>query len=337
MSQSRGRVEIVIHESQILADNPLGDPNERELGVYLPPGYERSDRRYPVILLLPGFTGTGLQMVSRGAWQVPIDQRMDALIARGAADPAILILPDCFTRYGGSQYVDSPAIGRYASYLCDEVLPFVDGRYRTLPRRGVIGKSSGGYGALHLGMTRPGLFAAAASHAGDCAFDLSYRRELPLVAAALDREGGVVPFLNRFDAALAKSGNDIEALSILCCAAAWSPHAQGPYGPGVGFDLPFDLRTGALIEAVWTRWLAADPLAMLSQTKHADSLRALSLLFLDAGRSDEYGLQLGARQLSDRLRELQIAHTHEEFIGGHRHTTHRYDRSLALVTQALRS
>lgn len=329
---SRGRLEVVLHESRLLEDNPLGDPSTRELGVYLPHGYDDDDRRYPVVLVLPGYTGTGLGLVARSAWQLPLDRRMDQLVGDGRARAAILVLPDCFTRYGGSQYVDSPAIGRYASYLCDEIVPFVDARFRTTGRRGVVGKSSGGYGALHLAMTRPDVFAAAASHAGDCAFDISYRRELPTVAARIDAAGGLPGYLARFDAAEQKSSADIEAMSLVCCAAAWSP-SEGPHGVGTGFDLPMELRTGALRPDVWARWLAADPVHLIE--RYADALRGLSLLFLDAGRSDEYALQLGARQLADALSANGIAHVHEEFEGGHRHTAHRYDRSLALVTNAL--
>src|SRR5262245_1065492 len=110
-------IEILRHESRILADNPLGDPSEREVAVYLPRGYEGGAERYPVVVLLTGFTGSGMQLLNRGAWSVPIDRRMEALVAAGRAKQAILVMPDCFTRYGGSQYVDSPAIGRYQSYL----------------------------------------------------------------------------------------------------------------------------------------------------------------------------------------------------------------------------
>src|SRR4051812_5693075 len=131
-----GRIEIFQHESRLLGDNPLRDPHVRELGVYLPPSYDaQSSRRYPVVVILSGFTGTGLQLLNRGGWSTPIDRRFDALIAEDRAAEAILVLPDCFTRYGGSQYVDSPAIGRYASYLTEEVLAVIDGRYRTIPRR----------------------------------------------------------------------------------------------------------------------------------------------------------------------------------------------------------
>ena len=115
------------------------------------------------------------------------------------------------------------------------------------------------------------------------------------------------------------------------CAAAWSP-AQGPYGPGLGFTLPMELRTGALREDVWARWLAFDPLRRVAQ--EAPTLRRLALLYLDAGKSDEYALQLGARQLSDALKAHDVPHVHEEFDGGHRHTQHRYERSLEVITRA---
>jgi S-formylglutathione hydrolase FrmB len=327
----RGRVEVVLHESSLLAGNPLADPTLREVGVYLPPGYDESTRRYPVVFVLPGFTGTGMQLVARGGWTEPLDHRMNRLIDSERALPAILVLPDCFTRFGGSQYTDSPALGRYASYVCDELVAWVDQRFRTIPKRearAVIGKSSGGYGALHLAMTRPDVWSAAASHAGDCAFELSYRRELPTTAALLDRVGGVDAFLTRFAVSQNKSSHDIEALSIICCAAAWSPN-------GTSFDLPMDLRTGALEPAVWERWLANDPIHRVD--KAADALRSLSVLFLDAGKSDEYALQLGARQLSLALTRANVRHLHEEFEGGHRHTQHRYERSLELMTRHLAS
>src|SRR4051794_651945 len=118
-------IEIVRHESRFLVDNPLGDPAVREVGIYLPPSYD-GQKRFPLVMFLPGFTGTGLQLLNRGAWQSPLDRRLEVLFADGRARECIVLLPDCFTRYGGSQYVDSPAIGNYASYLTDELIPFVD-------------------------------------------------------------------------------------------------------------------------------------------------------------------------------------------------------------------
>jgi enterochelin esterase family protein len=335
----RGRVEIVAHESRLLADNPLGDPATRDIAVYLPPSYDAdAKRRFPTVLVLPGFTGTGLGLLNRGAWQTPLDRRMDALVESGRAKEAILVLPDCLTRYGGSQYVDSPAMGRYQSYLVDELIPFVDARWRTIPARearAVVGKSSGGYGALTLAIERPELFAAAGSHAGDAAFLLSYGRELGKIQNAIERRGGVRQLLAWFDAQQAKPGSMIDVMNFLACAAAWSPNPEGPYGYGEGFALPFDLRTGELRDDVWARWLARDPVRLVEKPAVQEALRGFAALFIDAGTSDEYSLQLGARQIADRLRAAGIAHVHEEFDGGHMNTAYRYDRSLEVLTRAL--
>jgi enterochelin esterase family protein len=330
-------VEIFSHPSKLLADNPLGDPATREVAVYLPPSYDGS-KRFPLVVFLPGYTGTGMQLLNRAAWSVPLDRRLDALFAAGRGREAIVVLPDCFTRYGGSQYIDSPAIGRYQSYLADELIAAVDARFRTIPRRearAVIGKSSGGYGALMMAMLRPEVFGAVGSHAGDSAFDLSYQKEFGRTLLTLEKRGGVRGFLQWFDEQPQKSGAAIEVMSNLCCAAAWSPTEKGPYGYGVGFELPFNPVTGALIPSLWSRWLAWDPVRMLERDDAREAMRKMRFIFLDAGIADEYNLQLGTRQLAARLASAAIPYTHEEFDGGHMNTAFRYDRSFDLITRAL--
>lgn len=334
------RVEVVTHESRLLADNPLGDPATREIVVLLPPSYDAAGaRRFPVVLLLPGYAGTGWQLgMNRSPWVTPFDRRIDAAMRAERIGEAILVLPDCFTRYGGSQYVDSPAIGRYQSYVCDEVLPFVDGRYRTIPRRearAVVGKSSGGYGALVLGMLRPDVVAAVAAHAGDGAFEISYLRELPTTMLALEKRGGLGAWLRWFEEQPSKGQAAFEVMSNLCCAAAWSPSETGPYGFGEGFELPLNLLTAALRPEVWARWLAWDPVRMLDEPDQRAGLAKMAALFVDAGLADEYNLQLATRQVAAKLARHGIACVHEEFEGGHFNTPHRYERSLAVVIAAL--
>ena len=99
--------------SRVLADNPLGDPATRQLPIILPPDYAASGKHYPVIYGLAGFTGSGLSLLNFSAWQPNLPRRIDRLMAAGNLPPAIYVLPDCFTRYGGSQYLNSTAIGRY--------------------------------------------------------------------------------------------------------------------------------------------------------------------------------------------------------------------------------
>lgn len=334
------RVEVLKHPSKLLADNPLGDPSEREVVVMLPPSYDSERaRRFPSVLMLPGYGSTGWQLAfNRSAWVTPFDRRIGDAMRAGRIGEAILILPDCFTRYGGSQYVDSPAIGRYQSYLCDELLSFVDGKYRTIPTRearGVVGKSSGGYGALVLAMLRPDVVAAMGAHAGDGAFEISYLRELPTTVMMLERRGGLAAFLRWFEDQPSKGQAAFEVMSNICCAAAWSPNASGPYGFGEGFELPVNLLTAALRPDVWQRWLDWDPARMVDDEHKREGLRRMNALFLDAGLADEYNLQLATRQVASKLAKYGLPYIHEEFEGGHFHTPHRYERSLAVVIAAL--
>jgi enterochelin esterase family protein len=124
-------------------------------------------------------------------------------------------------------------------------------------------------------------------------------------------------------------------MATLCCAAAWSPTARGPYGYGEGFELPFDSWSGALRPEVWARWLAWDPVRMIDAPRAHEAMRGMRAIYLDAGLNDEFNLQLGMRQFAQKLRSDGIAHIHEEFEGGHMNTQYRYDRSLSVITNAL--
>jgi enterochelin esterase family protein len=316
----------------VLAGNPLGDPAVRRTPVLLPPGY-RADagRRYPVLYALTGYTGRGPMMLNERSWGMNIQQRLDHLYA-GGMPHAIVVLPDCFTRLGGSQYLNSPATGRYEDYLTQEIVQFVDSHYATIADssgRGVFGKSSGGYGALIMGMRHADLFGAVACHSGDLAFDLCYKPDFPKAANALNKAGGVEAWWREFEGKTKKGGSDIEVLMILAMAACYSPNAQAP----LGFDLPFDPYTCAVRDDVWARWLAWDPVEMVEST--ADALRSLRLLFVDCGTRDEYHLYYGARRLVQRLSALGIAHEHEEFDDGHMEIDYRYDVSLPKLARAL--
>ena len=146
--------------SRVLAGNPLGDPIERDLHVYVPPGYDpAASRRWPALLALVGFTGTGGNLFNVDPLTEALHDKLDRMIASGACPPMIVAAPDCFTRVGGNQHINSAGTGRYEDYLIDEIIAFVDANYRTMPRGhwGVFGKSSGGYGAIVLGMRRPEL------------------------------------------------------------------------------------------------------------------------------------------------------------------------------------
>jgi S-formylglutathione hydrolase FrmB len=329
------QVIIESFTSRVLADNPLSDPATRQLPIILPPDYESSGKRYPVLYGLAGFTGSGLSMFNFSAWQPNLPQRIDRLMAAGKLLPAIYVLPDCFTRYGGSQYLNSTATGRYEDYVIDEIVPHIDRTYRTIAGpegRGVFGKSSGGYGSIMLGMKHSDVFSAVACHSGDMAFDLCYRSDFPKFANAIQKAGGVDKWLNEFESKLKIEGRDIEAMNILAMAAAYSPN---PSAQPLPIDFPFDLETCELKPDVWARWLEHDPAQLVD--RYADNLKKLRLLFIDCGSRDEFNLHFGARTFVKKLKALEVPHEYQEFDDGHMGVSYRYEVSLPKIVQALQA
>jgi len=328
-----GRTDILTIDSDALAGNPLGDPARRNVPVWLPPSYDLAPgRRFPVVYWLAGFSSAGTSFFQGSPWQPTLGERLERLIAEGRMGEIIVVAPDCFTRFGGSQYIDSPATGRYETHLCAELIPAVDARYRTIAARegrAVGGKSSGGFGALVLAMRHPALFVAVASHAGDSYFTLSVTQDIAKTFRTLRRHGGVAGFLRHFDAAPVKRSDDMTAIMMLAIAAAYAPDAAAP----LGFALPFDEQTGALRPDVWRRFLAWDPAEMIDA--HADALRRMRLVYLDAGTRDEWALDVGARVMAARMRALGVAVEHEEFEDGHMNTAYRYEVSLPKLAAAL--
>lgn len=330
---ARGRVQVIEFESEVLRGNPAGDPAVRRVPVWTPPSYEAEPaRRYPVVYVLTGFTGRGRALLNDNLWSPSLDDRLDALVAAGRCGEVIAVMPDCATRFGGSQYLNSAATGRYADHLVDELVPWVDANFRTRATRdarGVAGKSSGGFGALTLGLTRADVFGAVACHSGDLYFEFCYGPDLPKACSVLQEAGGPRAFLEKFEAKPQKGKDDFLALNILAMAACYSPDPAAELGAA----LPVDLATAEPRPDVWARWLAHDPLRLLAA--HEAALRSLRLLYLDCGTKDEFHLHHGARRFVRELAARGIAHHYEEFDDGHMNVSYRYDTSLPLLARAL--
>lgn len=323
-------------KSTILVGNPLGDPIERELIVYTPPGYDpAASRRYPTLLAIVGFTGTGGHLFNVDPLGEPLDRRLDRLIASGACRPMIVAAPDCFTRVGGNQYINSAGTGRYEDYLVDEIIPFVDATYRTIPRGrwGVFGKSSGGYGSILLGMRRPDVFCALADHSGDSCFELCYLADFPAALDAYREAGGPAAWLDRFwaDDNRHRARHE-KPLNIIGMAAHYSPDPAAPAG-AAHIAWPFDLETGEFRPAVWERWRTWDPVNLVET--HAANLRQLRAIYVDCGTKDEYALVWGARALVARMRAKGLEVRHEEFDDGHMSISYRYDASVPFLVEAI--
>lgn len=330
-----GRFEELTFESEVLRANPLGDPYRRPLWVYLPPGYDdHPARRFPSVYVIQGLTGQLDAWRNRSAFRRSFPELADELFATGGAPPCVLVWVDCWTSLGGSQFLDSPAVGRYHSYLCDEIVAYVDAHYRTLPEaqhRGIMGKSSGGYGAMVTPLLRPDLFGGLATHAGDALFEACYLPELPAAARALrdDYEGSFERFWADFRTRPAfTKQSDAVLLNIWCMAACYSAEEDGTV------RLPFDPATGQLDEEVWARWLAWDPVRLVPD--HVEAVRGLRAVYIDAGRRDEYFLDLGAEAFRRALADAGVTDVRFElFDGRHGGIEYRYPVALKYLAERL--
>ncbi|MBD0349236.1 MAG: enterochelin esterase [Thermoleophilia bacterium] len=331
-----GRLDEHVLASEALLGNPLGDPHERPLWVYVPPGYDdEPERRYPSIYVIQGFTGQLDMWRNRVALRRNFPELADELFTSGAA-PAIVVYVDAWTSVGGSQFLDSPGTGRYHTYLCDEVVPWVDAHYRTAAvreRRAIAGKSSGGYGAMVTAMLRPDLFGALATHAGDALFEACYLPDFRAAARTLrdNYDGSYDRFRAEFRTrpAFSREGDD-KLFELWGYAAAYSADDDGTV------RLPFDPATGAVVDEVWARWLACDPVRMAPE--RADALRSLRAIWIDAGTRDEWYLDLGAEAFRRALGRLGVAEPvvhFELFDATHALIEYRYPLALRFLAERL--
>jgi hypothetical protein len=327
------RWHTVSFVSEALRGNPLGDPHERALHVWVP---EDPSRRYPSVYVIQGMAGIADAWFNVEPWTLSYPDRIDAL-----APEAVVVLVDAFTAVGGSQYVDSPGIGNYHTYLCDEIVPYVDSHFPTLAareHRGIQGKSSGGYGSMITPLLRPDLFGALATHAGDALFEVCYARDFAPAARALrdHYDGSFEAFWADFRSGrpVLSSPHDELLVNTYAMCAAYSARDDGTV------ELPFDLQTGELDPQVWARWLRFDPVVLGREEEHRETLRNLRAVWIDSGRDDEYHLELGATAFHREVIASGIdpGRVHFElFAGTHRGLTWRYPLSLAFLVEGLSS
>ncbi len=331
----RGRIEEHTIESILLRANPLGDPHRRPIWVYLPPGYATEpSRRYPAIYQIQGLTGQLDMWRNRAAFRRNVPELVDELFASGRAPPAIVVFVDCWTRLGGSQFIDSPGTGRYHGFLSDEVVPWVDAHYRTSARReqrAIAGKSSGGYGAMVNAMLRPDLWGGFATHAGDSLFEHCYLPGFRESLRALrdEYEGSFEKFWESFRSRPAFSKkSDMTLLNDYCMAACYSADSDG------SVRLPYDVATGRIVPEVWERWIRWDPVRMAPE--HADALRSMRAIYIDAGKRDEFFLDLGAEAFRRALERAGVRDCFFElFDATHSAIEYRYPVALEYLARRL--
>ena len=334
-SHAPGIVHQLIVESEVLRPNMLGDPSHRRVDVYVPASADGAG--LPLLVDLVGFTAGGPAHTNWQAFRENVPERLDRLIGEGLMPPVVVAFPDCFTRMGGNQYVNSASTGAWADFLTTEMLAAVEGRFGCggARRRGVFGKSSGGYGSIVHALDHADVWAAAACHSGDMAFELCYLPDMPDVLRALARnqasggDGAIKAWWTKFESAAKPSDGAMKVVNILAMAAHYDPDPDA----FLGLRLPVTTDTCEIIPERWANWLAHDPVVKLE--RQADVLRGLKALYIDCGASDQFNLVYGARRFHRRLDELGIAHRYEEFPDNHSAVDYRMDESLPFLAKAL--
>jgi enterochelin esterase family protein len=153
--------------------------DSHEFFVYLPPGYEKGGRRYPVLYLVHGANDTAAGWTMAGAANVILDN----LIAQKKAVPMIIVMPfnggtPAARTSGGNAGRGANGGSAFEDYMLKELMPFIDAKCRTAPgrkNRAMAGLSAGGAATYNIGLkhleifSQLGMFSAAGSGGGDLA------------------------------------------------------------------------------------------------------------------------------------------------------------------------
>ena len=307
----------------------LGDSADRIVDVYIPHGH--SGVGLPLLVDLVGYTAGGPAHTNWKNFGENCPERLDRLIGTGAMPPVVVAFPDCFTKLGGNQYINSAAVGPWADFLMREAVPRVEQDFGCggSGRRGVFGKSSGGYGAIVHAMLYPEFWAAAACHSGDMGFELCYLPGLARSLREFARAGGIKPWIEEFYARPKVKDEDVQHLEMLGMCASYDPDPSAY----LGLRLPIDMETAEIIPERWANFAKWDPLNMV-ETRSA-ALKSLRALYIECGDVDQFNLVYGARRLTRVLKRLGVPHRYEEFPDNHSSVDYRMDVSLPFLATAL--
>ena len=300
-ARAPGTIERVTVHGKALEGNLEGDSPDRAVTVYLPPSYAADQkRRFPVVYLLHGYSGRETAF-TEGIGK--LQESADRLAGAQGFSEMIVVTPDAYTLHRGSMYSDSVTTGNWEKYIAEDLVGYVDSRYRTLPNRmsrGLAGHSMGGYGAIRIGMKRPDVFA-----------------NLYLMSACCLEEGSLPKAESMTAVEAIKTREQVEEAAkapgfgssvVLALAAAWSPN---PKNPPLFLDLP--VKDGKPRPDIVAKWKANTPVEMVAQ--HADNLNLYYSIAIDVGTADT--LLESNRLLHSALTKLRIPHTFEEYDGDH--------------------
>lgn len=319
--------EIVEFDSSALKGNVLKDPSRREVVLFLPDELKNDS---PLLIGLAGFGGGARSFLNFSPMSYNFTDIIGNLRKDGKLKDAVIAIPDCFTSFGGNQYINSSAVGNYEDFIIKELIPHLKDKYHT-GNTGLFGKSSGGFGSYTLAIRHPDVISGFADHSGDAAFEYCYFTDIPDALREFEKADGVNSWYENFMNSTNKMAkHNMKPINILAMAAFYSPN---PSSETLGIDFPFDLETGELNEPVWEKWKRVDPARNIND--NLEILSGMKALFLDVGHSDEFNINFGMRIMHKILNRDKVNHVFEEFDGGHFNITYRYERTLSYLASKL--
>lgn len=301
VTAQKGSKERVKVYSLAIEGNLIGDSPERDVTVYLPPSYNyESDRQYPVVYMLHGFTDNDHQWFGWEDHWINLHEVIDQSLEDGSAKEMIVVMPNAYNTFKGSMYSSSPTIGDWETFITQELVNYIDYNYRTLPQkesRGLAGHSMGGYGTIRIGMKYSDVFSSI------------------YLLSACCMEGGVttnVDFMHSLESIttieqLPNAG--FGQMANLASAAAWSPN---PNKAPLYLDLPFE--NDEVRQDIASKLAANRILYIIEQ--YIPNLRNLKAIAMDAGLQDQ-GISNSTVKLHELLNSYDIAHTYESYEGNH--------------------
>jgi S-formylglutathione hydrolase FrmB len=312
-ARADAQTEILEFTSTNLQSNPLHDPATRRALICIP-SQLTSNTPAPVVYYLPGFGNYADKFIKNKAmWQTFVEK-----VSREVT-PMRLVIVDGWDHWGGSQYINSSAQGNYADYVCDEIVSRVETKYPVATnkiRRIIAGHSSGGYGALRLGIYKPHLFDAVIAMSPDSDFQVTH---LPLVQIASVSNAPLAEVRDLMHAGsskpLPKDGDLVYALAL---CAAYAP--VGKDHPGE-FEWLYDAQHNFRPE-IWQRWLDNDPYVIVQKNKNA--FLSTQAVFVEGAAQDQFKANIGARKIYDVLKNRPGRSTFREPPG--KHSDHTLDR-----------
>jgi len=338
-----GSITEIVVPAPSLEGNLLGDPAKQRVSIYLPPGYDSSpNKRYPVLYLLHGFTGTNKTWMidpesptndshaespdgNYGSAGMLKADRLDSIIAAGVVPEIIIAAPNGRNAHKHSFYVNSPVTGNWETYVVEDVVNYVDANYRTLPTpssRGIAGHSGGGNGALFLAMRNSHVFGAVYAMAPCClgprlslpsSSELFESGELGPIWTNVFSRIGALASVDQIPPAFTDRREDFLVNTQIASGAAYAPN---PDRPPFYADYLYEARDGDLVrnESTFERRMALSNYYLID--KHEDDLRSLHGILIDYGEHETEPLVSGTSEFAKAIAERGIPFVLEVYAGG---------------------